>query len=111
MDSVTKPFPECIDLLVENIKLDPGFQEYFQWALKNEIPTVVVSSGMEPIIRAILKNLVGKDHDKLDIISNDVEARPGKTIDQEGGWQIKYHDDRYVHEGRAVNFRSNFAVQ
>ncbi|CZT24998.1 related to Phosphoserine phosphatase [Ramularia collo-cygni] len=93
MDSVTAPFPECIDLLVKNIKLDPGFQEYFEWALKNEIPTVVVSSGMEPIIRAILKNLIGKDHDKLDIISNDVEARPGKTIDQEGGWQIKYHDE------------------
>lgn len=98
MDSVTKPFPECIDYLVENIKLDPGFQEYFEWALENQIPTVVVSSGMEPIIRAILKNLVGQNHDKLDIISNDVEARPGKTIDQEGGWQIKYHDDRYDHQ-------------
>lgn len=94
MDSISKPFPECIDYLVENIKLDPYFNEYFQWSLKNNIPTVVVSSGMEPIIRAILKNLVGPDHDKLDIISNDVAPRPGKTIDQEGGWQIKFHDDR-----------------
>ena len=95
MESVTKPFPECVDYLVENIKLDPYFNEYFQWALKNEIPTVILSSGMEPIIRAILKNLVGLDHDKLDIVSNEVEARPGMAIDQEGGWQIKYHDDRY----------------
>lgn len=95
MESVKNPFPECIDILVKNIKLDPGFLEYFQWALKNEIPTVVVSSGMEPIIRAILKNLVGKDHDKIDIISNDVEARKGMTIEQEGGWRIKYRDDRY----------------
>ena len=96
MDSVTTPFPQCIDYLVENIKLDPYFNEYFQWALKNEIPTVVVSSGMEPIIRAILRNLVGPDAEKMDIISNEVEARPGKSIDQEGGWQIQYHDERYV---------------
>jgi 2-hydroxy-3-keto-5-methylthiopentenyl-1-phosphate phosphatase len=94
MESISKPFPECIDYLVQNVKLDPGFDEYFKWSLKNNIPTVVVSSGMEPVIRAILKNLVGKDHDKLDIISNQVEARPGKSIDQENGWQIKFHDDR-----------------
>lgn len=94
MDSVTRPFPQCIDYLVENIKLDPGFNDYFQWALSVNMPTVVVSSGMEPIIRAVLKNLVGKDHDKIEIISNDVKARPGKTIDQEGGWEIEYHDER-----------------
>src|ERR1700761_2772207 len=96
IDSVKTPFPECIDYLVQNIELDPYFNEYFQWALQNDIPTVVVSSGMEPIIRAILKNLVGPDHDKLDIVSNEVMARPGMSIDQEGGWTIKYHDERYV---------------
>ena len=94
IDSVTKPFPECIDYLVENIELDPYFNEYFQWALKNEIPTVIVSGGMEPIIRAILKNLVGADSDKLAIVSNDVMARPGKRIEEVGGWSIKYHDER-----------------
>ncbi|EGP84282.1 unnamed protein product [Zymoseptoria tritici ST99CH_1A5] len=93
MDSITAPYNECIDLLVKNITLDPGFKEYFEWSLENKIPTVVVSSGMEPIIRAILQNLIGKDADKLDIISNDVEARPGKTINEKSGWQIKFHDD------------------
>ena len=105
MDSVTTPFPECVDYLVENIKLDPYFNEYFQWALKNNIPTVVVSSGMEPIIRAILKNLVGPDHDKLDIISNDVQAREGKSIDQKGGWQIKYHDDSGFGHDKSLTLR------
>lgn len=93
MDSVTQPYDKCIDMLVENIKLDPGFNDYFQWALSNNIPTVVLSSGMEPIIRAILKKLVGKDHHKIDIISNDVKARPGKTINEEGGWEIVFHDE------------------
>ncbi|KAI7198034.1 hypothetical protein KC365_g19255, partial [Hortaea werneckii] len=35
MDSVKKPFPECVEYLVKNIKLDPHFNEYYQWALKN----------------------------------------------------------------------------
>lgn len=93
MDSVTQPYDKCIDMLVENIKLDPGFNDYFQWALSQNIPTVVLSSGMEPIIRAILKNLVGKDHDKIDIISNDIKGRPGKSIDEEGGWELVFHDE------------------
>lgn len=93
MDSVKTPFPQCIDYLVENIKLDPYFNEYLQWALANEIPTVIVSGGMTPIIRAIMQNLVGKDADKIDIVCNEVEAREGMTIEQEGGWRIRYHDE------------------
>jgi len=106
MDSVTKPFPDCVDFLVKNIKLDPHFNEYFQWALQNNIPTVILSSGMEPVIRAILKNLVGPDSDKIDVVCNTAVPRPGKAIDQEGGWQIKYHDERSVllHVTSAVFF-------
>jgi 2,3-diketo-5-methylthio-1-phosphopentane phosphatase len=105
MDSVTKPYPECIDYLVKNIKLDPHFLEYYRWALENGIPTVVVSSGMRPIIHAILQNLVGPDADKMDIVSNEVEARPGKSIDQEGGWQIKYHDDSGFGHDKSLTIR------
>jgi 2-hydroxy-3-keto-5-methylthiopentenyl-1-phosphate phosphatase len=94
MDSVTRPFPQCVDYLVENIELDPKFNDFFQWALKNEIPTVVLSSGMEPVIKGILKHAIGPDADKIDVICNQAEAREGMSIDQEGGWRIKYHDDR-----------------
>lgn len=96
MDSVTRPYPQCIEYLVQNIKLDPHFNEFFQWALKNEVPVVVLSSGMIPIIRAILKNLVGPDSDKIDVVANEARARPGKTMEDEGGWEIVFHDDRCV---------------
>jgi 2-hydroxy-3-keto-5-methylthiopentenyl-1-phosphate phosphatase len=96
MDSITRPFPECVDYLVENITLDPHFNEYFQWALAHNIPTVVVSSGMTPVIRGILQKLVGPDCDKIDIVCNEAVPRGDKTIDQEGGWQIQYHDERCV---------------
>jgi len=96
MDSITRPFPQCVDYLVDNITLDPHFNEFFQWALANNIPTVVVSSGMTPVIRGILQKLVGPDCDKIDIICNEAVPRDGKSMDEEGGWQIQYHDDRWV---------------
>lgn len=94
MNSVKTPFPECVDYLVQHIKLDPYFNEYLQWALANGIPTVIVSGGMTPVIRAVMENLVGKEAlAKIDIVCNEVEAREGMSIDQEGGWRIRYHDE------------------
>nr|OQO24814.1 hypothetical protein B0A51_06812 [Rachicladosporium sp. CCFEE 5018] len=105
MDSVTRPFPECVDYLVENIKLDPHFNEFFQWALQNEIPTVVLSSGMRPVIKGILENLVGKDADKIDIVCNEAVAREGKRIDEEGGWRIEYHDESGFGHDKSLEIR------
>ncbi|KAF2240166.1 hypothetical protein EV356DRAFT_438563 [Viridothelium virens] len=105
MESVTKPYDQCIQYLVENIKLDPYFNDYFQWSLKNNIPTVVLSSGMEPIIRALLKNLVGPDHDKIDIVSNNVKARQGKSINEEHGWELEFHDDSHFGHDKSLTIR------
>jgi 2,3-diketo-5-methylthio-1-phosphopentane phosphatase len=92
MDSVKKPYNECIDYLVSNIKLDPGFRAFFQWSLENNIPVVVLSSGMEPIIKALLAKLVGPDGEKIQVLGNHVGARPGKTINEEGGWEILFRN-------------------
>jgi len=106
MDSVTLPYDQCVDLLVKNIKLDPHFNDYFQWALKNDIPTVVVSSGMTPIIRAILSNLVGPDADKIAIVCNEVAVRAGKkSINEEGGWELIYHDDSHFGHDKSLTLR------
>jgi len=105
MDSVTTPFPQCVDYLVQNIKLDPHFNEYFQWALAHEIPTVVVSSGMTPVIRAILRNLVGPDCEKIDVVCNEAVARPGKRMDEEGGWMLQYHDESDFGHDKSLTLR------
>ncbi|GAM90129.1 hypothetical protein ANO11243_081690 [Dothideomycetidae sp. 11243] len=106
MDSVTLPYDQCIDLLVKNIKLDPGFNDFFQWALTKNIPVVVLSSGMTPIIRAILANLVGPDADKIDVVCNDVRPRKGKTsINEPGGWEIVFHDDSHFGHDKSLTIK------
>ncbi|KAH9478598.1 Pdp3-interacting factor 1 [Psilocybe cubensis] len=78
-------FEECKELLRKNIKLDPGFKEFYAWCKNNDIPVIIVSSGMAPLIRAVLSNLVGQeDADEIEIIANDV------TVFPDGKWEIKY---------------------
>lgn len=93
LDSVKTPFPECIKVLCENIKLDPHFKDFYDWTLQNNIPVIVLSSGMVDIIRALLVHLVGPTANQIQIISNDVQDRPGMTRNEKGGWMIKFHDD------------------
>jgi len=96
LDSIDTPFNECIDILRKNITLDPGFPAFFQWAKENNVPIVVLSGGMEPIIRALLAHMLGEEEAaSLQIVSNDVVPRAGKSINEKGGWEIVYHDDRY----------------
>ena len=98
LDSVKLPFDQCIQVLLENIKLDPHFKDFLHWARENNIPVVVLSGGMRPIIEALLTRLVGQDavigSGALQIVSNDVTAREGKSINEEGGWKVVFHDER-----------------
>ncbi|KAG2164472.1 hypothetical protein D6C86_10271 [Aureobasidium pullulans] len=105
MDSVKMPYDECIKYVSENVKLDPGFNDYLKWAIKNNIPTVVLSSGMEPIIRAILEKLVGEDAKYIDVICNNIQARPGKQVNEEGGWELVYHDDSHFGHDKSLTIR------
>lgn len=95
LDSVKTPFDECIKTLLANVKLDPKFAEFNRWCRANNVPVVVLSGGMQPVIRALLAHLVGEDDvEGMQIVSNDVAPRqPGGDINTEGGWTIVYHDE------------------
>ena len=105
MESVKIPYNECIDLLIKNIKIDPGFKEFFQWSLKNNMPVVVLSSGMIPIIEALLHHLIGPDSDKLQIVANNVKAKPGKSINDYDGWDLVFHDDSDFGHDKSLTLR------
>ncbi|GMM56840.1 putative phosphoric monoester hydrolase [Maudiozyma humilis] len=88
IDSVTTPLPESLAILQENIQLDPGFKETYEWAQANGVPVVVVSSGMEPIIRALLTKLLGADAvANIDIVANAVD------LDENQKMKVVYRDE------------------
>ena len=67
-----------------DISLDPGFKDFYQFSKANDIPVIIVSSGMEPTIRAVLSNLLGEHEKEIHVISNDVDLHP------DGTWSVKY---------------------
>lgn len=85
-----------------DIKLDEGFRDFFNWTKTVDIPVILVSrcpvqntlrtvliipvySGMAPLIRAVLSNLIGEEEAQhIEIISNDVK------INEDGSWKIQY---------------------
>ena len=105
MESVKTPFSQCIAALCANIKLDPYFADFYHWSRANNVPVIVLSSGMTPIIRGLLVHLLGPEANDIEIISNDVEDRPGKKIDQEGGWQIRFHDESHFGHDKSLAIR------
>ncbi|KAH6918183.1 HAD-like domain-containing protein [Coprinopsis sp. MPI-PUGE-AT-0042] len=78
-------FADCEEYLKEHIKLDPGFKDFCGWCKLQGIPFVIVSSGMAPLIRAVLVHLIGADiANEIEIIANDAIQHP------DGKWEIKY---------------------
>ncbi|TBU27991.1 HAD-like domain-containing protein [Dichomitus squalens] len=78
-------FDFCKEELKKNITLDAGFKDFHRYCKEHDIPIVIISSGMAPIIRAVLSNLIGEDDSKeIEIVSNDVD------IHEDGTWSIKY---------------------
>lgn len=94
MDSIRTPYKDCISTLLTHIKLDPGFKEFHAYAKATNIPVVVLSSGMEQIIRALLNKLLGDEEARdIQIVSNHAVARDGKDMmNDEAGWKIIFHD-------------------
>lgn len=106
LNSVDTPLNECIDVLLKKMKLDPHFVEFYEWAGANNVPIIVLSSGLIPIISALLEKLLGhKPGPHLHIVANDAQSRNGKDINDVGGWEVKYLDDSDFGHDKSVDIK------
>ncbi|KAJ5281178.1 hypothetical protein N7478_006550 [Penicillium angulare] len=111
LSSIKTPYNECIETLLKNMKLDPYFEEFYYWAKENNVPIVILSSGMHPIISALLEKFLGhKPSSHLTIVANDVISREGKDINSEGGWQITYHDESHFGHDKSLEIKPYAAL-
>lgn len=105
LDSIDTPFPECIEFLKKNIKLDEGFKDFYNYCTSKGIPVVVISSGMKPIIYNLLKTLVGDEAvENIEIFSNNVKELG------DGKWDIVYKDDSSFGHNKALSIKEYLAA-
>lgn len=107
LDTWNMPFSRILQILSENIKLDPGFKDFMTWARANDVPVVVLSSGMVPVLEMLLKQLVGEELVKdIEIIANNTRTIPPKnSLEEANGWTIKFHDDSGFGHDKSLTIR------
>lgn len=98
---------EMISILEKNISLDPYFKEFVLWAKEHDVPIIVLSSGMVPVIAALLKKLLGDDLMKdIEIIANETQLVPPiNDLNKKGGWNIRFHDDSGFGHDKSLTIR------
>lgn len=105
MNSITLPFEECMQILVETIEIDAGFKPFYAWARENNVPVVVLSSGIDLIIRALLDKHLGTEWD-MQIVSNTIQPREeGKSINDKSGWVTCLRDESVFGHDKSVEIR------
>jgi len=78
-------FDQCVEMLTKESRLDPGFARFYDWCRGNDVPVVIVSSGMEPLIRAVLSKLIGEEAAaQMEIVAN------GVKVEGDGRWEIEF---------------------
>jgi len=96
IDSWTTSFPQTLEILRSSIHIDPHFADFVSWATAHHVPVIVLSSGMEPVIRTLLEHHLPNNDAlaEIEIIANAVQKRaPLKDLDKAQGWTIQYRDD------------------
>jgi 2,3-diketo-5-methylthio-1-phosphopentane phosphatase len=108
VDSWTTSLPETIEILKANIKLDPHFPAFMAWANANAVPVVVLSSGMVPIIRALLDQMLDDKElvSSIEIVANEAQPKPPiNDLNKPGGWTVNYHDDSGFGHDKSLTIR------
>ncbi|EHY52804.1 hypothetical protein HRR83_007646 [Exophiala dermatitidis] len=107
LDSWHLPFPKVLEILRDNITLDPYFKEFMVWAREHDVPVIVLSSGMIPVLETLLRHLLGEDlMSDIEIVANEVQLRaPGNSLDVPDGWTIKFHDDSGFGHDKSLTIR------
>lgn len=107
IDSWQVSLTKMIEILEKNISLDPYFKDFVVWAKKHDMPIVVLSSGMVPVIAALLRKLLGEDlMQDIEIIANDAKKVPPiNDLSKKGGWNIEFHDESSFGHDKSLTIR------
>ncbi|KAL3456120.1 HAD-like domain-containing protein [Aspergillus heterothallicus] len=109
LDSVQLPFEKCLQALKENVEFDAHFIAFYHWAKEHEVPIVVLSSGMAPVIQSLLEKLLGDKPENIFVVANDIQPRQGKDKEcdhiNKRDWEISFRDNSHFGHDKSLAIR------
>ncbi len=71
--SLDVPFDDGFEVMEKHLVIDPAFENFHEFCLKNEIPFNVISAGLKPVLRKVLDTFLGEEQvRKIDTHKRDI---------------------------------------
>jgi 2,3-diketo-5-methylthio-1-phosphopentane phosphatase len=97
--SLNVPFEDGFEVMEKTLEIDPDFQHFHQFCVKNNIPFNVISAGLKPILRKVLDSFLGEEQSKhIEIVANDA-----KIADDGSEWKPVWRHDTELGHDKALS--------
>ncbi|RAL15305.1 putative 2,3-diketo-5-methylthio-1-phosphopentane phosphatase [Aspergillus homomorphus CBS 101889] len=104
--SLRVPFEDGFQIMEKELEIDPGFQEFHQFCVANNIDFNVISAGLKPILRKVLDTFLGEQEaSRIQIVANDAEIRSDGSE-----WKPIWRHDTELGHDKALSVKEGRAL-
>ncbi|PYH78707.1 2,3-diketo-5-methylthio-1-phosphopentane phosphatase [Aspergillus uvarum CBS 121591] len=104
--SLRVPFEDGFQIMEKELDIDPGFHEFHQFCVANDIDFNVISAGLKPILRKVLDTFLGQQEaSRIQIVANDAEIRSDGSE-----WKPIWRHDTELGHDKALSVKEGRAL-
>ncbi|KAK4176170.1 putative diketo-5-methylthio-1-phosphopentane phosphatase [Triangularia setosa] len=105
--SLNVPFEDGLELMSQQLEMDPGFEGFHRLCVKEGIPFHMISAGLKPALRRVLDEFLGEEDAKIDIVANEVrineDGSEWKPVWRHGGSELGHDKAVIMKEAREAD--------
>ncbi|KAK9447245.1 HAD-like domain-containing protein [Limtongia smithiae] len=99
--SLNVPLEQSMKAAKEHLVIDPDFEEFHDFCIREGISFNVISAGIKPVLRSVLDAFLGrKNSQRIEIISNDAEIS-----DDGSEWKVIWRHDNELGHDKSVSIK------
>ncbi|RAH64843.1 putative 2,3-diketo-5-methylthio-1-phosphopentane phosphatase [Aspergillus aculeatinus CBS 121060] len=104
--SLRVPFEDGFKIMEKELEIDPGFREFHQFCVANDIDFNVISAGLKPILRKVLDTFLGEhEASRIQIVANDADIRSDGSE-----WKPIWRHDTELGHDKALSVKEGRAL-
>jgi 2,3-diketo-5-methylthio-1-phosphopentane phosphatase len=97
--SLKVPFEDGFEVMEKTLEIDPDFQHFHKFCIRNHIPFNVISAGLKPVLRKVLDSFLGEEESRhIEIVANDAQIK-----DDGSEWKPLWRHDNELGHDKALS--------